>query len=396
MVVLKRMLTLTLLLILAVPLAGCWNRRELNTLGIIGIVGVDAENNGVKTTFEIIKPAKASSAGKGGSDSQGTPTPVKYIQASGPTIMETFRESALRFDRRLFTSQAKGFLFSEELARKGLATNLDAILRDHEMRLTMHLVIVKDSSAADVMGIASGINTIPSNYIEDLIKQYYLHSTSVDSNILDFLKAYTGKGINPVVTVLRKVKKVKIGALESEEYELSPEGAAVFLKDRLVGFLDGPETKGYNLVVGKASGVVTFPTPDRGGTASVEIFKAASKKDVEINGNEIRLKVKITMNGMLDEQTVGFGPTDPRAVMEMLEQGASQSIKQEVEHTLLKVQQEYKSDIFGFGQVVHRKYPRQWKEMQDNWDELFSQAAIEVDVETKITKTGKSLYPVQE
>jgi germination protein, Ger(x)C family len=278
-----------------------------------------------------------------------------------------------------------------------LAEHLDMILRDHELRLTMHLVIVKDASCGDVMNVTGGgINTIPSSYIEDLVKQYKVHSTSVDSKVLDFLKSYHSKGINPIVTVLKKVRKDKVGKSEREEYELSVEGAAVFLKDRLVGFLDGPETRGYNWVIGKvSSGVVTFPTPNSNGLTSVEILQAGSKRDVEISGNDIRIKVKINMNGMLDEQTTNIELTDPE-VIEILEQANSQALKQEVEHTLLKVQKEYKSDVFGFGQIVHRKYPQEWKNMQDNWDELFSQATIEVETEAKITKTGKSTLPVKE
>jgi spore germination protein KC len=391
MVILKRIVAITLMLVLALPLTGCWNRRELNTLGIVGLVGVDTGNNGIKTTFEVIKPEKS---GKSGGEKNEIP--VKYVQSDGQTLIETFRNSMLRFDRKLFVAHTKAFLFSEAVAKNGLAEHLDAILRGPEMRLSMHLVIVKDDSAADIMTIASGINTIPSSYIEDLLKQHASLSKSVDSKVLDFLKTYDSKGINPVVTVLKKVKKAKIGAGQNDEYELSPEGAAVFLKDRLVGFLDGEETRGYNWVTGKVtSGIVVSPTPNSNGTASVEILKAGRKTEVEINGNDIKIKVKINMIGMLDEETANFQLTDPAAI-EMLEQENSQVIKQEAEQTLLKVQTEYKSDIFGFGQLVHRKYPQEWKDMQNNWDELFSQATIEVEVQTKIVKTGKSSLPVKE
>lgn len=388
----RRVVAIVLILVLALPLSGCWNRRELNTLGIVGLVGVDTGSDGVKATFEIIKPEKSTKSGGGKPEA-----PARYVQVEAKTFIETFRTAPLRFDRKLFVSHAKVVMFSEELARNGLAQQLDAVLRDHEMRLTMHLVIVKGSSATDVMGVASGINTIPSNYIDDLLKQHKVHAESVDSKVIDFLKSYTGKGINPVVSVLKKEKKASIGSVQSEEYELSAEGAAVFLKDRLVGFLDGRETRGYSWVTGQVkSGIVTFPSPRRNATTSVEILQASNKNDVEITDDGIKLKVTIKMNGMLDEQTTGIGLTDQKTEIALLEQATAQAIKQEVEHTLQKVQTEYRSDIFGFGQVVHRKYPREWKSMQDHWDDLFAQAAIEVKTEVEITKTGKSSYPVKE
>lgn len=386
----KKVVVIILILVQTLSLTGCWNRRELNTLGIIGMVGVDADSNGIKSTFEVIKPEKSNKSG-----GEKPEAPVKYIQTNGRTVMETFRNAPLSFDRKLFVSHAKTFLFSEELARKGLAENLDMVLRDHEMRVAMHLAIVRDASTADVMSIAGGINTIPSSYIDDLFKEYKVHSNSVNSKVIDFLRSYEGKGINPVVTVLRKVKKSRIGQ-EKEEYELSTEGAAVFSKDKLVGFLDGPETRGYNWITGQVvSGVVTFPHPNGIGISTIEILKAKSENEVEISHNEIRFKVKINVNGMLDEATTSLR-TDPAAAANILEQACSKTIKEEIEHTLQKTQTEYKSDIFGFGQLVHQKYPREWKNMQDNWDELFSQATVEVEVQTEVTKTGKSLYPVKD
>lgn len=391
MMTLKRICAVLLLLVLTVPISGCWNRRELNTLGIIGMIGIDPDSSGHKTTFEIIKPEKPLKGGESGK------SPVKHVQATGRTVIDTFRNATTRFDRRLFVSHAKAVLFNEEIARGGLAEHLDMILRDHELRISMHLVIVKDASAADVMGVASGINTIPSGYIDDLLKEHKAHSKNVDSKVIDFLEAYYSKGVNPVVSVVQKVKKTKIGADESDEYELTPEGAAVFSKDRLVGYLDGPETRGYNWVVGKiVSGIVSSPNPALNGINSVEILKANSKNDVEISENGITIKVKIQMIGMLDETTNKTGSLSPIEKIPLLEQATADVIQQEVGHTLEKVQTEYKSDIFGFGQIVHRKYPREWKDMQDNWDELFSQATIEVEPEVQIIKTGKSVAPVKE
>jgi spore germination protein KC len=389
----KRLVAAILILVLVLPLTGCWSRRELNTLGIVGLVGVDTSEKGIKTTFGIIKPQKT---GKSGGDTNNE-APAKYVQAEGKTVMDTFRDTSLRFDRKLFLSQAKAFLFSEEIARNGLAEHLDALLRYPEMRLSMHLVIVKETSAADTMGVASGINVIPSSYIEDILKQYKVHSKSIDSKVLDFLKAATGNGINPVVTVIKKVKKAKIGNKEgSDEYELSAEGSAVFLKDRLVGFLDGQETRGYNWVIGNVGGgTVTFPTSAGNTITSVEISRADSNNEVEITGNEIKIKVRIKVIGMLDEQTTSANLPDTSSIIDLVERETSQAIKSEVEHTLAKVQKEYKSDIFGFGQLVHRRYPREWKNIQERWDEVFPQAAIEVEVQAKVMKTGKSAYPVK-
>ena len=48
-----------------------------------------------------------------------------------------------------------------------------------------------------------------------------------------------------------------------------------------------------------------------------------------------------------------------------------------------------KTDIFGFGDIVYRSYPRQWKTMKSDWhDHYFPQLEVNVTVEAFIRRTG--------
>ena len=54
-----------------------------------------------------------------------------------------------------------------------------------------------------------------------------------------------------------------------------------------------------------------------------------------------------------------------------------------------EVAQELQADIYGFGTSVYREYPRQWKEMKGNWDELFQQIELIVEVDLRLVNTGQ-------
>ena len=62
-------------------------------------------------------------------------------------------------------------------------------------------------------------------------------------------------------------------------------------------------------------------------------------------------------------------------------------LKKELETVFYKVQQKYNADIFGFGELVRAYLPEEWQKI-DNWREEFKKAELEVEVETKIRRSG--------
>ena len=53
-----------------------------------------------------------------------------------------------------------------------------------------------------------------------------------------------------------------------------------------------------------------------------------------------------------------------------------------------KAQRQYRSDIFGFGEVIHREDAKYWKKIQGEWDEVFPHVPVVVEVDLQIRRTG--------
>ena len=62
---------------------GCWNKKELNELGIVGAVGIDKNKDNINLTYEIITPKRIES--KGNDIDVAT-----YLQSEGTTISYNF------------------------------------------------------------------------------------------------------------------------------------------------------------------------------------------------------------------------------------------------------------------------------------------------------------------
>ena len=51
------------------------------------------------------------------------------------------------------------------------------------------------------------------------------------------------------------------------------------------------------------------------------------------------------------------------------------------------------ADIFGFGESIQKKYPKEWANMENNWDEIFPQTEIEIHVDAKLRLMGRVAVP---
>lgn len=394
----KKIMVLIFYMIAIISLTGCFDANELDELGISLILGFDVVEDKLLITAEVVDPQYSSS-----SSDTGEGSTVKYVQGIGNTVFEAFRDITLKFDRRIYAAHNKVLIFGEELARSGLITHIDQLFRDREQRESAFMLIAKGARAYEVMGVNSGLETVPANYILDLIKNINNNPKSIDTNIISYMQHYYHEGHHPIVGVIEKKRKNVIDKTSedkgSEEYELSIIGSAIFRKDKLIGYLNGNDTKAVNYLLNNIeNGIITFPIFNSSeekvqseglstNVSSVNVIKGKTKNDIEINGDKVILKTKINIRAALGELIAKTDVSNEEDIRR-LEDACSKTVEVNIESAVKKVQQEYGTDIFGFGMAFHHKYPKQWEKIKENWDEIFKDAEFQIEVKTSIIRTG--------
>lgn len=394
----KKIMVLIFYMIAIISLTGCFDANELDELGISLILGFDVVEDKLLITAEVVDPQYSSS-----SSDTGEGSTVKYVQGIGNTLFEAFRDITLKFDRRIYAAHNKVLIFGEELARSGLITHIDQLFRDREQRESAFMLIAKGARAYEVMGVNSGLETVPANYILDLIKNINNNPKSIDTNIISYMQHYYHEGHHPIVGVIEKKRKNVIDKTSedkgSEEYELSIIGSAIFRKDKLIGYLNGNDTKAVNYLLNNIeNGIITFPIFNSSeekvqseglptNVSSVNVIKGKTKNDIEINGDKVILKTKINIRAALGELIAKTDVSNEEDIRR-LEDACSKTVEVNIESAVKKVQQEYGTDIFGFGIAFHHKYPKQWEKIKENWDEIFKDAEFQIEVKTSIIRTG--------
>jgi spore germination protein KC len=56
---------------------------------------------------------------------------------------------------------------------------------------------------------------------------------------------------------------------------------------------------------------------------------------------------------------------------------------------------ELKTDTLGIGTSIYRKYPKEWKEMKGQWNDMLQDIDFDVQVKIHIPETGQTLQSLE-
>ncbi|KJS00998.1 MAG: hypothetical protein VR68_05975 [Peptococcaceae bacterium BRH_c4a] len=392
---------------IALTQQACWDQREVEKLGIVLATGVEQASGGrVRIIVQNINPSAMGKSAQGGGPTGTADKPYRNRVAEGDTIFQANRKISLETSRQLFYAHNQIIIISEELARsRGILEVMDFFERNPQIRRTTWIVIGKGDLAA-LLDEPGRLETTPAQRIFSIINERDLSSQYGIRTLGNFLEMLGSESLHPFTAVIERTanpakpekhkNKMSEGHISEPHDILKINGTAVFRRDKMVGWLNPKESRGLLWIRGEVKGgslEVTSPE-EKGKTVTLEILRSKTRLQPRINDGQILMTVEIKEESNLVETAAKIDLTKPEIIkkLEKLQAGA---IREEVESALNKVQQEYGADVFGFGEEIHRQYPRQWKEMKKNWSDLFPAVQVEVLVETKIRRTGLITKPVE-
>ena len=112
---------------------------------------------------------------------------------------------------------------------------------------------------------------------------------------------------------------------------------------------------------------LTFDYKESPTTISLSTIK--TKTSVKIKDEKPIIEVSITGTGNINEINQKIDLEDPK-VIEEIEKATEKELKKNVNKGLEVAQKTYKSDIFGYGSMIHKTYPKEWKKMKKNWKKV--------------------------
>lgn len=378
-------------------LSGCWNRTELNELDIAVAMGLDISENGqYLVSVQLVNPRDIDSRSGGGNGS-----PVSTFRTEGRSVFEALRRMTTKLNRKIYLSHLRMLVIGEDLARKGIAEPIDFLSRDHEMRTDFYIVIAKDAKAGDILDILTPQEKIPANKMYTSLEKSEKNWAATGKMTLDILiNDLESEGKSPVLTGLfivgphsegKKMENIQSSAVPTL---LQYDGVAVFKGDKLIGWLNEKDSKGYNYIQGKVkSTVITLKCP--GGEVAVELIRTKAKvKGRLTNDGKPEVYIEVKAEGNVGDIACDINMQDPSSIQQV-EQMSEMNIKEAIKNAVRNTQVRYKTDIFGFGEALRRAYPKRWKQWKKNWDATFVNLKVQATVDVDIRRTGTTNQSVK-
>lgn len=396
----KRIILLFLLITMIPILSGCWNQKELTDLAFVMAFGVDKGSNNQKydVSLQIVLPSNVSQ-GQNGGGGGGQGIPAVVYKSSGNTLTEAVRKATKALPRQYYFAHTNLLVISEEVARDSILDILDVLDRVPEFRTTTKVVIAQDTSAYDLVSIISSLEKIPTNKIVKTLDETEKRlgenmSVMIDDVILNIVSS----GQEPVISGFTVEGNTEKGKTPNTLSNTNPPAIvhasdlAIFKEGKLIDWVRGDNARGVLWVLDKIkSFAISVDWKGKKDVVVMNSILSKTKVSARFKNGKPVINVSIKGEGNVNEADVPIELTNPH-VIEELNILVAKKIKKKVE-TSIKTIQKTKSDVFGFGEVIHRSYPQEWKKLKENWGEEFAQLEVHVDVKTYHRRSGVRSLP---
>lgn len=392
------MITAMQIVLCSFVLAGCWSRVELNELAITSATSIDRDGEEYVVTFQVLIPSAISTGIGITGGSSGAP--VVVYSTKGRTIREADLNSLFESPRRLYFAHNRVILLSEETVRKGLNPVLDVYLRNPDARETVD-VLVTPGRSRKVLEQMMQIQKIPGDGIRELI--------SIESKYLSWLpevKLYelamelssdSAAALLPEIYVsgTKDASSVEDFSNTTLPSKLRLGRAAVIKKDKMVGWLSRSDALGVAFLKDAVKqAIITTACPEDGNKSiTFGIERSVTELKPSLANGKLHIKATVKSTGKLTQ--IDCKPKDlynPETVAQ-LEKAAGDKIYDYIESGWHSVQA-IKADVPGFADLAHRTYRKEWRKWQNDWDSVFADIQLQIEVEFKLTNVGLSNQPV--
>lgn len=359
-----------------VLLTGCWNRVEINDLGISIAAAIDqAPKNQVRFSEQIALPGKMS----GGKGSTLDNKPYYTFSGVGKDVTDAIQNLQVQLSRRLFLAHRRVFLIGEKLAAQDIRDFLDEVSRNPQSRLRTSVAVTR-GEAYRYLQVQYPFEHLPA---EGLRKLLFGVSSNYTMDLKELAIMLATPGSDAMIPIV-ELQSPSPG----NKPQFKADGIAVFHNGRMVGSLQGNDADGVLwLREQMKTTTLTVNIPNRSGQVSCDILRVQSDFDVTMQNGHPMIRASFSPEGDVTENNTKLNLNDPKQIT-IVEQALSAKVKQTIEGALNKLQHKYDADIVKMGDRVHHAAPKEWQQLVSNWDKEFAKLPVTVDVNVRVRRIG--------
>lgn len=364
------------LIVCMLLLSGCVPPRVLERQGIITAAGFDKkgelyEGASVMLSFQTTGSSLS-----------------EVIEATNKTSKGFRQDLEAQTSHDLGSGQIRVIVYGKELAEEeGIFTLTDTLQRDANIGSLVYLAVAEPSAKQVIKSKKHEDTPDIGTYLYRLIEKNLRSESLLAATLHEFIHSYYDVGKDPVLPCL---------SLRDDKPII--EKVALFRGDKLVGSVRLDESFYIKILASEYNAGLKNISVSRDEVAPLLLKKKGEK--VNIVMNEIRTKRKIKLISQKPAPHFRVTVKIQAEILEMsekmkpimqanirtLERAIEKQIKKEIDQLLTKLKS-YNTDPIGFGQIYDHSV-RGLQLTPKQWDKLYREAQMDVDVNVSILRTG--------
>jgi Ger(x)C family germination protein len=386
---LKRIVSSILICIL---LSGCWDKIEIDKKSMISVMGIDAGSDiGKQREVAKFRPDEPYTAmkmkklhltfgtpdvsklgpGKGGT-AQDT-----YLTSDGYSLQDSIGNASLKSSRYITFNHTKLLVLSSNIMENAdiVREVIDYLQREPNLNRMMY-VILAEGRAEDCIKYKPEMEKNIESYITGLIENSHRDESIIPITLNEFLilLSENGNALIPRMVIDKESNKLKIS------------GVAIIKDYKLKGFLTPSDTTNLEMLRGTLKGgrKVIFINSH---PIDYLIDGVDRKISVDDTNGKLIFNINIKVEGAIKDYYTdnNLFSTDK---LNYLQENFNKSIEKECERVVKLTQQKFNSAPIGVRECIEKFHPDIWRQKKDNWDEVYKNAVINVNIQTSIRRIG--------
>ncbi|MBW7477062.1 Ger(x)C family spore germination protein [Paenibacillus oenotherae] len=374
--------------LIAVLLAGCWDRTEINDLAIVLAAGIDSPGEGKDylLSAQVFVP-RQSSGGKAGGSSETTPGGVTVVKsATGSNLAEAMIRLQTKISRHVFWGHCETVVIGENAAKRGLRQYLDFLLRYAQFREHAY-VYMSEPPAREILALLPPLERSSAEALREMGNL----KLGAKVTILDLAKSIEGVGQSAVLSRLRILPPEQgRDKLATMPYM---RGIALFRKDAYIRTVTEPISIGVLIMLNQLENYVfTVKLGDSKGFVAIKPLQIRTTMTPRIQKGVWSMHVQVETKGDIVLNTTDLALLAPDQV-KAIERLWKEKMTGIIQASIDLAQKKLKTDFYGYAAAFRRHYPKQWNASRSRWESIYPDVETSLQVKVLIMRSGKSESP---
>lgn len=383
-----------LILFICLFMCGCTNYVELDKLAIMTGMGIDLVDGEYKITVQIADTQKQGSS----STTSSSSVRFKNYSFTHESVHGAARRVLNEMPKKVYSNHLQLLVLSESVVKENIGDIIDFLFREVELRSDFYVLVSKDCSPEDILGVLTQVYPINAVGINKLLtnNSKYLGASALITfdDLTDYYITDTKEMVLPVITIDGKIKESSSDKnLESSipEALLKIDGMALFKSSKFIGYLSSDDSIYFNLSKNGIDVTVIDYECDDNKYVTIEVLDGVS--DISVVKNTPSVNIKVKAKGNLTSSMCEYN-IDNASGIEKIEKDAEAEIKKNI-LKVIDISKDYNSDIFDFRDIYYKKNTSYYKKIKNNYDEFYDSLKINVDVELDLFEKGNGLEVIE-